>query len=129
VTSFSEEANCQCSQLKLAKPGSEYANTTSGSYPQPGSDAKTNPANSVRIHKYNPKGVPCENPVCVGLPHSLTHDKEHCLQPGGGAEGTKGSWGRKGSKAKKDITASAAESKLEPQQPPPPEPKTPSQRQ
>jgi len=73
--------------------------------------------------------VPCENPVCVGLPHSLTHDKEHCLQLGGGAEGTKGSWGRKGSKAKKDITASAAEYKPKPQQPPPPEPKTPSQHQ
>jgi hypothetical protein len=117
ATSFSEEANRQRSQLKMAKPGSEYANAASGSH-TPG-ELRNNPANGIRIHKYNPKGVPCDNPVCAGLPRSLTHDREHCLQPGGGAEGTKSSWGRKPSKAnlsKKDVAASATESKPDAQQ-------------
>lgn len=90
ATSFTEEANRQQSHLKMARPGSEYtnsANTLSW-----GPDRKTsNPTTGVRIHKQNPKGVPCDNPVCTGLPCSLTHDRAHYLQQGGGMEG-KGPW-------------------------------------
>lgn len=108
VTSLSEEANRLRGELKLNGPGSEYANATSFK-PQEG---KTNPKTGIRIHKYNPKGVCCDNPVCTGLPRSLTHDREHCFQPGGGMEGQGGirnrdrDRDRKPSK-KSDIAAAA----------------------
>jgi len=106
ATSFSEEASRQSGQLKLARPGSEYANvlTTVSA-----AERKVNPATGVRVHKNNPKGVPCDNPVCTGLPRSLTHDREHCMQQGGGMEG-KAPWARgSGAKSKKDVAAVAAE--------------------
>ncbi|KAG2739542.1 hypothetical protein P692DRAFT_20881716, partial [Suillus brevipes Sb2] len=108
VTSLSEEANRLRGELKLNGPGSEYANATSFK-PQEG---KTNPKTGIRIHKYNPKGVCCDNPICTGLPRSLTHDREHCFQPGGGMEGQGGirnrdrDRDRKPSK-KSDIAAAA----------------------
>ncbi|KAG2740381.1 hypothetical protein P692DRAFT_201673073, partial [Suillus brevipes Sb2] len=57
--------------------------------------------------------VPCENPACNGLPRSLTHDHDHCLQPGGGMEG-KAPWSQRserGGSKKKDVAAAATESK------------------
>lgn len=39
------------------------------------------------MHKVNPKGIAYENPICVGLPCSLTHNWDHCFQPGRGMEG------------------------------------------
>jgi hypothetical protein len=109
ATSFSEEANRQRGQQRIARPGSEYANAAT----VPSFERRINPTTGVRIHKNNPKGVPCENPVCSGLPRSLTHDREHCLQQGGGMEG-KAPWGQRterGGAKKKDIAASATESK------------------
>jgi len=67
-------------------------------------ETKVNAKTSVRIHKNNPKGIPYENPVCVGLPRSLTHDREHCMQPGGGMEG-KTPWAR--NKRQKEVAAAA----------------------
>ncbi|KAG2739443.1 hypothetical protein P692DRAFT_20685914, partial [Suillus brevipes Sb2] len=108
TTLFSEEVNRQRAQLKMARPGSEYTNAVNASASGPSAKV-TNPATSVHIHRQNPKGVSCENPVCVSLPCSLTHDQEHCLQQGGGMEG-KVPWVQKG-KGKRDVTASANESK------------------
>ncbi|KAG2030117.1 hypothetical protein BDR03DRAFT_826730, partial [Suillus americanus] len=55
----------------------------------------------------------CKNPACNGLPQSLMHDREHCMQPGGGMEG-KAPWGQQrseqGSK-KKDLAATMTEAK------------------
>ncbi|KAG0701978.1 hypothetical protein DFH29DRAFT_805640 [Suillus ampliporus] len=104
--SFTKEANHQHSHLKMARPGSEYTNIANASLR---SDRK-NPTTGIHMHKHNPKGVPCDNPVCVGLPHSLMHDQEHCLQPGGGMEG-KAPWGQKVGKPRKDIAASTSENK------------------
>ncbi|KAG2747613.1 hypothetical protein P692DRAFT_201806426 [Suillus brevipes Sb2] len=44
ATSFLEEANCQCSQLKMVKPGSEYTNTASRSHTS--GESRNNPANT-----------------------------------------------------------------------------------
>ncbi|KIK45146.1 hypothetical protein CY34DRAFT_78402, partial [Suillus luteus UH-Slu-Lm8-n1] len=110
--SFSEEANRQSSQLKLTKPGSEYANAASHSHSHSQSQQApvVNPATGVRIHKQNPKGVVCDNPVCTGLPCSLTHNREHCMQQGGGMEG-KAPWHNKPSspKGKKEVAAATTE--------------------
>ncbi|KAG2745071.1 hypothetical protein P692DRAFT_201808024 [Suillus brevipes Sb2] len=108
TAAFSEEANQQRGQLKLARPGSKYANTVSGS--SASFERKTNPTTGVRIHKQNPKGVPCKNPACIGLPHYMTHDREHCMETGGGME-TKAPWGAQRGGKKKDVAASATESK------------------
>lgn len=86
AASLSEEANRLRGERKLARPGSEYANPATHNSSS-STERKVNPTTGVRIHKQNPKGVPCENPACAGLPRSLTHDREHCLQPGGGMEG------------------------------------------
>ncbi|KIK32412.1 hypothetical protein CY34DRAFT_101548, partial [Suillus luteus UH-Slu-Lm8-n1] len=117
AAAFTEEANRQRGQLKLARPGSEYTNAVAPS----SSERRTNPSNGIRIHKQNPKGVPCENPACSGLPRSMTHDRDHCLQPGGGMEG-KAPWNQQRSGKKKDVAAAASEAK-----PPAPAPPTPSE--
>lgn len=108
VTSFTEEANRQRGQQRLgARPGSEYANATS----IPSTERRTNPTTGIRIHKHNPKGVTCDNPACSGLPRSLTHDREHCMQAGGGMEG-KSPWSQRGERGggkKKDAANSAIE--------------------
>lgn len=105
ASSLSEEANRLRGEKKPARPGSEYANVTTSS------EAKVNPKTGVRIHRGNPKGVACENSVCAGLPRSLTHDLEHCLQQGGGME-SKAPWGRNnsGKKGQKKEIAAAADS-------------------
>jgi hypothetical protein len=91
VTSFTEEANRQRGQQCLgARPGSEYANTTS----IPSNERRTNPTTGIQIHKHNTKGVACKNPACSGLPHLLMHDREHCMQPGRGMEG-KSPWAQR----------------------------------
>lgn len=112
ATSFTEEANRQKGKLKLqACPGSEYANAAGNFSQRPADQRAVNPATGVQIHKHNPKGVPCENPVCNGLPRSLTHDRDHCLQPGGGMEG-KAPWNQRseqGGSKKKDVAATATE--------------------
>jgi hypothetical protein len=59
AVSFSEEANCQSGHLKLARPGSEYANAASHSHLQ--QTPSVNPTTGVRIHKQNPKGIVCDN--------------------------------------------------------------------
>ncbi|KAG2031152.1 hypothetical protein BDR03DRAFT_986582 [Suillus americanus] len=86
----------------------------SGSFSQRSTEQRSvNPATGVRIHKQNPKGVPCKNPVCNGLPRSLTHNCDHCLQPGGGMEG-KAPWSQRserGGSKKKDVAAAATETK------------------
>ncbi|KAG2043704.1 hypothetical protein BDR03DRAFT_1004957 [Suillus americanus] len=121
TTSFTEEANHQTGKLKLqARPGSEYANAAANfsqrSNEQCNDQRVVNQATGVQIHRHNPKGVPCKNPVCNGLPRSLTHDQDHCLQPGGGMEG-KAPWNqcgeRRGGK-KKDVSAAATEPKAPP---------------
>ncbi|KIK33096.1 hypothetical protein CY34DRAFT_100215, partial [Suillus luteus UH-Slu-Lm8-n1] len=110
VTSFTEEANWQGGQQCLgARPGSEYANATS----IPSNECRTNPTMGIQIHKHNTKGVACENPAYSGLPRSLTHDREHCMQPGGGMEG-KSPWAQRDQRErgkKKDVAASAVEPK------------------
>ncbi|KAG2755131.1 hypothetical protein P692DRAFT_20704797, partial [Suillus brevipes Sb2] len=111
VSSFTEEANRQRGQQKLQPggPGSEYANALS----IPSTERKVNPTTGVRIHKHNPKGLACENPLCSGLPRSLTHDKDHCMQQGGGMEG-KSPWvqrDRSTKRKEKDVSAVATESK------------------
>jgi hypothetical protein len=65
------------------------------------------------MHKHNSKGVPCRNPVCVVLLWSLTHDWEHCLQPGGSMEG-KASWGQKNGKSKEISQPQPLRAKLIP---------------
>ncbi|KAG2038826.1 hypothetical protein BDR03DRAFT_981340 [Suillus americanus] len=63
---------------------------------------RMNPTTGVRIHKHNPKGVPCKNPQ------------------GGGLE-DKSPWGQCGERGKKkEVAASATKSK--PSAPPPPTP-------
>lgn len=88
----------------MARPGSEYTNVANTS----SSRKATNPSTGIRIHRHNPKGVLCENPVCIGLLRSLTHDREHCLQPGGGMEG-KAPWAQKAKTPRRDVSASASE--------------------
>ncbi|KIK35816.1 hypothetical protein CY34DRAFT_65220, partial [Suillus luteus UH-Slu-Lm8-n1] len=61
--------------------------------------------------------VPCENPACIGLPRSMMHDREHCMQPGGGME-SKAPWGTQRGGKKKDVAASATESKPSTSTPP-----------
>ncbi|KAG2050954.1 hypothetical protein BDR06DRAFT_1010893 [Suillus hirtellus] len=107
ATAFTEEANRQRGQLKLARPGSEYSNAIA----PPSYDQKVNSSNGVRIHKHNPKGVPCDNAASSGLPHLMTHDCEHCLQPGGGMEG-KAPWNQQRGNKKKDVAAITTETKL-----------------
>ncbi|KAG2742393.1 hypothetical protein P692DRAFT_20685781, partial [Suillus brevipes Sb2] len=104
ASSLSEEANRLRGERQLACPGSEYANAATSS--SSSAETKVNPKTGVRIHRSNPKGVACENSACSGLPQSLTHDLEHCLQQGGGME-SKAPWGRTGKKAKKEISAAA----------------------
>lgn len=87
ISSLSKEANRLWGEQKLTRPGSEYANAMAFTRPP---DAKTNLRTGIRIHKSNPKGVSCDNPACSGLLRSLTHDREHCFQPGGGMEGQGG---------------------------------------
>jgi hypothetical protein len=104
VSSFTKEASRQRGQQKLQPggPGSKYANALS----IPSTERKVNPVTRIRVHRNNPKGVACENPLCSGLPRSLTHDKEHCMQQGGGMEG-KSPWGQRGGRGagkKKDVT-------------------------
>lgn len=109
--SFTEEANCEKGKLKLqACPGSEYSNAAGNFSQQPADQHAVNPATGVQIHKYNPKGVPCENPTCNSLPRSLTHNRDHCLQPSGRMEG-KAPWnqcGERGGNKKRDVAAAAA---------------------
>jgi hypothetical protein len=52
-----------------------------------------------------------DNPVCTSLPHSMTHDREHCMQQGGRMEG-KAPWCNKTNTPpkKKEIAAAATES-------------------
>ncbi|KAG2048201.1 hypothetical protein BDR06DRAFT_862463, partial [Suillus hirtellus] len=107
ATAFTEEANHQRGQLKLARPGSEYSNAVA----PPSYDQKVNSSNGVRIHKHNPKGVPCNNAACSRLPCLMTHDREHCLQPGGGMEG-KALWNQQWGNKKKDVAAITTETKL-----------------
>lgn len=109
TVSFSKEANHQSGHLKLVRPGSEYANAASHSHLQQA--PSVNPTTGVRVHKQNPKGIVCDNPVCTGLPHSMTHDREHCMQQGGGMEG-KAPWHNKTNTPpkKKEIAAAATES-------------------
>ncbi|KAG2754166.1 hypothetical protein P692DRAFT_20721321, partial [Suillus brevipes Sb2] len=100
ASSLSEEANRIRSERKLSGPGSEYTNIAS--------DTRANQKTGIRMHKANPKGIACENPACAGLPRSLTHDREHCFQPGGGMEGKGGNPTRTTRKPfKKDIAAAA----------------------
>ncbi|KAG2033422.1 hypothetical protein BDR03DRAFT_1014275 [Suillus americanus] len=47
----------------------------------------------------------------------MTHDREHCMQPGGGME-TKAPWGTQRGGKKKDVAASAMESKQPTSTPP-----------
>ncbi|KIK32890.1 hypothetical protein CY34DRAFT_100590, partial [Suillus luteus UH-Slu-Lm8-n1] len=111
AVSFSEEANRQAVHLKLARPGSEYANAASHSHSASQQAPLVNPTTGVRIHKQNPKGVVCDNPVCTGLPRSMTHDREHCMQQGGGMEG-KAPWRNKPTSTpskKKEVAAAATE--------------------
>ncbi|KAG1834039.1 hypothetical protein DFJ58DRAFT_847685 [Suillus subalutaceus] len=109
ATSFTEEANRQQSHLKMARPGSEYTNVANAA--SWGPDRRTsNLTTGVRMHKHNPKGLPCDNPACAGLPRSLTHNQVHCLQPGGDMEG-KAPWAQQKGKPKKDVSASATETK------------------
>ncbi|KAG2060197.1 hypothetical protein BDR06DRAFT_852490, partial [Suillus hirtellus] len=94
---------------QMARPGSEYTNAANAA--SWGPDRKvSNPTTGVRMHKHNPKGVPCDNPACTGLPRSLTHDRAHCLQPGGGME-NRAPWAQQKGKSKKDVSASATETK------------------
>ncbi|KAG2036899.1 hypothetical protein BDR03DRAFT_982646 [Suillus americanus] len=91
-----EEAQCQNGKQKLhARTGSEYANAAAN-FPQWLSEqCVINPTTGVRIHKHNPKGVPCENP------------------PGGGMEG-KAPWSQRSDRTggkKKEVTATATEPK------------------
>lgn len=102
AASLSEEANHIRGELKLNGPGSEYANTIGTGVP----DSKANVKMGICMHKSNPKGVACTNPTCAGLPHSLTHDHEHCFQPGGGMEGQGSSTCNK-KPTKRDVTAAA----------------------
>lgn len=121
ATSFTEEANRQRGKQRInARPGSEYANAT---VPQGhnSNECRVNATTGVRIHKSNPKGVPCENTVCSGLPRSLMHDLDHCMQPGGGMEGKapwRGECGSERGGKRKDIAAAATESKATPAPPP-----------
>jgi hypothetical protein len=69
---------------------------------------KTNLKTGICIHKVNPKGISCDNPMCTKLPRSLTHDCKHCFQPGGGMEGQGGNlrgWDTKQWAKKPDIAA------------------------
>ncbi|KAG1807527.1 uncharacterized protein BJ212DRAFT_1485640 [Suillus subaureus] len=83
AASLSEEANCIQGEQKLNGSRSEYANVIGAGIPESWVNSKT----GIHMHKSNPKGIACDNPACVGLPQSLTHDREHCFQPGGGMEG------------------------------------------
>lgn len=82
AAAFSEEANRQRGQQKLAHPESEYANVASA----PSVEQKVNPIDDIWIHRQNPKGVSCDNSICNRLPRSMTHDWEHCMQSGGEME-------------------------------------------
>ncbi|KAG2062580.1 hypothetical protein BDR04DRAFT_1123846, partial [Suillus decipiens] len=94
----------------MAYPGSKYTSpATHTSFPA--NSSKVNPITQVQIHKQNPKGVPCDNTACSGLPCLLTHNHKHCHQPGGGMEG-KAPWaqqGDPGKQAKKEVAATTAE--------------------
>ncbi|KAG2346977.1 hypothetical protein BDR05DRAFT_996779 [Suillus weaverae] len=83
LSSLSKEVNHLQGEQRLNGPGLEYVNATSFRPPE----GKMNLKTGVRIHKHNPKGVGCDNPLCSGQPWSLTHDHEHCFQPSGGMEG------------------------------------------
>lgn len=115
VTSLSEEANRLRGELKLNGPGSEYANATSFR----ASEAKTNLKTGIRIHKANPKGISCDNPVCTGLLRSLTHDRKHCFQSGGGMEGQGGvrNRERKPGSRKPEVAAAANSTDTSPSSP------------
>lgn len=109
AAAFSEEANRQQGQQKLAHPESEYANVASA----PSVEQKVNPMDDIRIHRQNPKGVSCDNPICNRLPRSMTHDWEHCMQSGGEME-SKAPWTQQRGKRegkKKDTATSATETK------------------
>ncbi|KAG2108534.1 hypothetical protein DEU56DRAFT_750098 [Suillus clintonianus] len=112
ATSFTEEANRQHGKLRMnARPGSEYANAAT--IPQNSNERRVNTSTGVRIHKNNPKGVACENTACSGLPRSLMHDLNHCMQAGGGMEG-KAPWAQWGDRAggkRKDVAAVSVEPK------------------
>ena len=105
-----EKANTIVGHRKLAGLGLEYANVAV----KPG---KTNPLMGVRIHKNNPSGVHCTNPLCNGKPRAETHDKEHCYWPGGGMEAQAPAWAR----PRNPKTESAAIAKVEQTLPSPPE--------
>ena len=82
-------------------PGSEYTNAARES--KPASSSTT----AVRVHKRNPSGVSCT--VCG----KSTHDKEHCWEKGGGAEGQKPTWMvmRDAERASKPTTAAPSKGK------------------
>lgn len=102
AASLSKEVNHIRGERKLNGPGSEYANAIGIGVP----DSKANIKTGIHMHKSNPKGVACDNPACVGLPRSLTHDRDHCFQPGGGMEG-KGGLTRNKKPAKSNVTMAA----------------------
>jgi hypothetical protein len=109
ATLFTTEVNNQCGQLKKAHPGSEYMNTASATPDQ----KRTYTTTGVYMHKHKSKGVRCGNAVCVVLLWWLTHEQEHCVQPGGSMEG-KACWGQKYRKSKEILQPQALRAKLIP---------------
>ena len=85
---FTEKANAIVGRRKLAGPGSGYANAVI----TPPSTPRISPTMGLHIHRNNPKGVKCTNPLCAGLPCADNHDHAHCYWPGGGMESKVPAW-------------------------------------
>ena len=108
--SFSEKANAIVGKRKLARPGSEYTNAvvaSSGSTPTPSISAKINPITGLKMHRNNPDGVRCTNPVCAPLPCAENHNHDHCYWSGGGMEDKVPAWIRNKSKPKTETATVA----------------------
>ena len=110
---FTEKANAIIRRRKLAGPGSEYVNIAVVQGVR--SNIKINPATGLRMHRNNPMGVKCTNPLCTNLPRADNHDHAHCYWPGGGMESKAPAWIR--NKGKKPETAVVA--MTTPSNPPP----------
>ena len=110
--SFTEKANAIVGKRKLAGPGSEYANVTitpaaSHTHAHTHGPAKINPVTGLKMHRNNPQGVKCTNPICAPLPRADNHERDHCYWPGGGMEDKALAWICNRSKPKTETAAVA----------------------
>jgi transposase InsO family protein len=85
---FTEKANTIVGRRKLAGPSSEYANAAI----TPPFMPRVNPTTGLRVHRNNPKGTKCTNPLCAGLPRADNCDHVHCYWPSGGMESKALAW-------------------------------------